>query len=376
MSISDCRRFLSEKIAGIAAEAWKNRKPGGISFGLGHAVVGHNRLAVDHSGKSVMYAKFDTTEFSHFEGYEDHSVNLLYTWDTGKRLTGVMVNLASPSQVSEGSRLISADFWHETRLEVRKQLGDGVFILPQCSAAGDLSPHLLVGKVAETRMQRIMGLDSGEAGGRRVQRRRQIAISIADAVTSVFQYMSDHIDWDPEFEHRMGRVPLTRRLLGKEDALQAREEAEHWKKRYSAMLAKIEENPEKKLEPYWFEDITVAYKRMQRGYEVVRRYELQATQPRVPIEVHVLRIGDIAIATNPFELYLDYGIRIKMRSPAVQTFVVQLSGSGSYLPPARSVEGGSYGSRPASTIFGPKGGQELVEKTLELIDALWQRPGN
>ena len=31
----------------------------------------------------------------------------------------------------------------------------------------------------------------------------------------------------------------------------------------------------------------------------------------VPVEVHVLRLGDVAMATNPFELFLDYGIQIK-----------------------------------------------------------------
>jgi len=46
----------------------------------------------------------------------------------------------------------------------------------------------------------------------------------------------------------------------------------------------------------------------------------------MPVEIHVIRLGDMAIATNRFELYLDFGIRIKARSKAVQTFVVQLAG--------------------------------------------------
>ncbi len=48
--------FMSDQIAAAAKEAWINRKPGGISYGLGHAVVGHNRLQVSFSGKSVMYS--------------------------------------------------------------------------------------------------------------------------------------------------------------------------------------------------------------------------------------------------------------------------------------------------------------------------------
>ena len=91
----------------------------------------------------------------------------------------------------------------------------------------------------------------------------------------------------------------------------------------------------------------------------------------MPIEVHVLRVGDAVFATNPFELYLDYGMQMKARSPAIQTFIVQLTGSGSYLPTKRSISGGAYGAVPASTLIGPEGGRELVDQTLGMIESLW-----
>jgi len=71
-------------------------------------------------------------------------------------------------------------------------------------------------------------------------------------------------------------------------------------------------------------------------------------------------------------LYLDYGIRILANSPATQTFVVQLAGSGTYLPTRRSIVGGAYGAVPASTIFGPEAGDELVQQTLEMIHSMWK----
>jgi len=60
-------------------------------------------------GKSTMYKKTNTADFSNMEGYEDHSVNLLYTWDKESKLTGIIINIACPSQVSEHEFLISAD---------------------------------------------------------------------------------------------------------------------------------------------------------------------------------------------------------------------------------------------------------------------------
>jgi hypothetical protein len=89
-----------------------------------------------------------------------------------------------------------------------------------------------------------------------------------------------------------------------------------------------------------------------------------------PTELHVLRLGDIAIATNPFELYLDYGVRIQARSPAVLTFLVQLSCAYSgYLPTEKAVKGGGYSAE--RFLVGPQGGQVLVEETVKQLNALW-----
>jgi hypothetical protein len=366
------QQFASEQIAKAAERAWRNRKPAGISFGLGHAVVGHNRLQVDFTGNSRMYGNTDRSEFSHMEGYEDHAVNLLYTWDKQKNLTGVVINLACPSQATENEYLISADFWHDTRQMIHQRLGEDVYVLPQCSAAGDQSPHIMVGSRGEERMQRIMGPDNIETGRQKMGRRKQIAVYIADAVTSVLPYMKDTMDWDPVFDRRMERVQLPRRLIGKDDVDQALEEAKRWEEQYKQRLIEAEKDPRLKEDPRWYRDISVAYRLMKRGQSVQDRFELEKVQPSLAVEVHVLRIGDIVMATNPFELYLDYGVRMKARSPAVQTFLVQLAGSGTYLPTARSVAGGAYGAVPASTLIGPEGGQELVEATLDLINELWQ----
>lgn len=106
---------------------------------------------------------------------------------------------------------------------------------------------------------------------------------------------------------------------------------------------------------------------------VVDRYELQqqGKLPHYQTNLHVLRLGDIAVATNEFEYFTEFGIQIKARSPALQTFLIQLAGPGSYVPTRKAVDGGSYSAIAESNQVGPEGGQELVETTLELIQALW-----
>lgn len=373
MPPSDYREFAAERIAQIVEQAWKGRKPGGLSFGLGHAVVGHNRLTAYADGRSSMYGRTDSPSFSHVEGYEDHSVDLLYTWDAEGKLTGVVVNIACPSQAGGGSR-VSADFWHEARIELRKRLGEGLFVLPQCSAAGDQSPRALVGKKAEERMAKLTGRS----------RRGEIAVRLADAVTSVLPVAQENIDWNLPFAHRVEQVQLSRRRLS-EEAMKTPRRTPHRPQvetteqafnrlleEYRTMRAGIEAQPELKQEPGWFNAITAVVWRMRRASRVLDRFELQKTQPTMPVEVHVIRIGDMAIATNRFELYLDFGTQIKARSKAVQTFVVQLAGEASYLPTERSVTGGAYGAVPESTEVGPEGGRELVDQTVELINSLWK----
>ncbi len=92
--------------------------------------------------------------------------------------------------------------------------------------------------------------------------------------------------------------------------------------------------------------------------------------PVHPVEVHVLRLGDVSIATNPFELYLDYGVRIKARSKAVLTLLVQLAGQDcGYLPTARAVKGGGYSAE--NFVVGAEGGQVLVDQTVRRINAMF-----
>lgn len=110
----------------------------------------------------------------------------------------------------------------------------------------------------------------------------------------------------------------------------------------------------------WFENVVKRFEQQQSG--TTQNYEM---------ELHAVRLGDIAIATNDFELFTDYGTQMKARSPALQTFVIQLCGNGTYLPSERATLGGGYSAVPESTPVGPEGGQVLVNETVELIKSLW-----
>ncbi|MEI6501417.1 MAG: hypothetical protein WCP21_10395 [Armatimonadota bacterium] len=353
MTPDEYAAFFVERVTEAIVQAWECRTEGGVSWGYGHAVVGHNRRLTYMGGTSVMYGKSDRADFSHVEGYEDHGVDLLYTWDPQGELTGVIVNLACPSQVTEGELYVSSDFWHEARLEIAKGVGDGVFVLPQCAPAGDQSPHLLLEQKSEALMRERRGLTEREEIGRR----------IGNAVADVLPLAATDIQYDPVFAHTVTVVKLPVRMVTRGE--------------YDEALAKLAEWEATPADRSDMNAFSYRHVMIVRCKQTIERYESQDGSTCYPTDVHALRIGDVAMATNPFELFLDYGLRMKARSAATQTFLVQLCGSGHaesracYLATARAVAARSYGAEVVDTIVGPEGGQRLVDRTVELVNELW-----
>ncbi len=364
-SIQDYLDFAAQTIADTVAQAWATRRPGGIAYGQGDAVLAHNRRWFNTEGKATMYGLHEGTAdtFSHVEGYEDHSVNLLATYNQAGALTGLLVNVPCPSQVREMEFVISADYWHDTRQLLRAKWGENLFILPQCSAAGDQAPRPIFEREANQRMQRLRG----ENG------RQEIARLIADVVERVLPVIESEKQNVLELQHQVTTLNLPAIPLTEQHVAQALEEAQNWRKLYKEEVHKLEESPELKQEPRWYVPITKAFRRMNWYANVETRFHDQVNSPTVATEIHVVRLGEIAFASVPFEYYLDFGIRIKVKSPAQQTFLVQLSGGGTYVPSERSVAGGGYGSIPASNPIGPDGGNEMAQYIVDTLREQFER---
>ncbi|MDD2442122.1 MAG: hypothetical protein PHG76_08405, partial [Eubacteriales bacterium] len=108
---------------------------------------------------------------------------------------------------------------------------------------------------------------------------------------------------------------------------------------------------------------------------ILDRFNSQDQEPKLPMELHALRIGDIAFASNRFELYMDFMHRIQARSPFEQTFVIQLAGTpgadgGTYLATERGAQNKGYSACLFCNLVSPEGGQELVEETVSILEEL------
>lgn len=359
MTAKEYGDFLVEKISEAVAEAWKSRKLGALSWGKGHAVVGFNRRVSYFDGSTVMYGKTDNPEFSHVEGCEDHTVDMLFAYDAKHELTGMLLNVPCPSQCTEGAYFVSADYWHETREGLRKRYGKDLFILPQCAAAGDQSPRTMVNREADARMLKLKGYGEDYNNARR----QDIADKIAAAVEDVLPLASKDIRDDVELGHQVSRIDLVRRRATEDDLENAKKEATSWREKLESL---------KDADPA-SREYSSAFRRVGFNQRVIDLYEEQQRGENLtlPVELHSLRIGDVAMCTSRFEYFLDFGLRIKSRSKALQTFIVQLVGEGTYLPTERAMKGGSYGAYIASTPIGPEGGQEIVEEEVKAINGMF-----
>lgn len=333
--------FLLGRLTEVIVKAWQSRAPGLVGWGLGHAVVAQNRRALYADGRAEMYGKTDRPDFRGIEGYEDHAVQVLLFWDKNKKLLATAVDVACPAQEVEGNLAVSADYWGEVRKLLRGRHGEGLTVLGWIGAAGDQSPHLMFRKAAEERMRQLRGLTRLEEIARRIDHGWQEAFEEA--------VKEQHAD--VPLTHKVQTVQLPRRTVTDKEYAQAKEQIE-----------RLSKDPRQRTLVGWHGHVIEQYERQKAGRD----------EP-YPTEVHAIRLGDVAIATNSFELFTDYGIQIQAQSPALQTFVIQLAGEGTYLPSERAVGGGGYSAIPQSNRVGPEGGQVLVDRTVELLDSMWKR---
>lgn len=378
------REFFAERCAEAVCEAWQSRKPGGIAYGYGYAVVAHQRRAVyfdDYSkrspnavapnGHGVMYGNTDDEQFSHFENGADHFLNAVFTFEEAEHLTGVVINIPCPSQVGGQMTQQSSDYWHEVRQQISARFGEEVYVLPQCAAAGDLAPRVLHYREAQARRMSLKyGLEYSPRNmleyNRIMGERMDIGERVAQAVEEVYGWAKKDIRKKIPVRHILVETPLARRMITEEEKQWCLESLEAMK---DNMPDRESVTPEKYRKAYSrYENIR------NRNLRAVARYEVQDKEPVITVPLHFVSLGELAFATNPFELFQDYMHRIQARSPFIQTFIVQLAGcgGGSYVPTERAVANKGYSASLFCNRVGPEGGTQLVETTLEYLNRLKQ----
>jgi hypothetical protein len=348
-----------------AAEAWRTRSPGRISYGHGYAVCAHQRrMTYFHdlnlpriTGEKVeanaaMYGSTDTPEFKGFEGYVDHRIDFVFTYGAAGEPTGAVAALPCPAQATEWLDEVSADFWHEVRQDLFRRFGKNFQLLPLCCAAGDLAPRQQLQKPDEERMLELSGRTNRQA----------IAGRITAALDEAMSWSRKEMLSSAVLDHHAAILNVARRRITPAE--------------YREVKSGLEQM--RSLPPgEGLRQESARKAKMYRAEQILNRYEEQQARPDCSIEQHVVRLGDVAFCTCPQELFLNYALRIQARSPALSTMVIQLAGRGvrpiGYLPTAEAEQGGGYSACMYCCAVGSEGGQEMVEAAVDAIGKAFGR---
>lgn len=354
--------FVTTKIALAAKTAWENRKESLYTNEFGRAAVGMCRRVTYDDGSAQMWGDVNCANFVALEGGNDSGIELIFTFDTNKKLTGIVANIACPSQVLEHRSFVSSDYWGETKKLLRAKFGDEIFLLALCGAGGDQCPRDLVRWVnGETPVD-----DPNISRPNYFERKadpsmfdlkgcRLIARRIATEIFAVYEEITELKD-EAVLKHKVIDLDLPLRKATMEQYKEAVREIEYY----------VEKNKDK---DFTFEDTA----RMHVYAGTIKRFREQQNKEVYPIEYHVVRFGDVAFATNPFELFLDFGNYMKARSKCKQTFIVQLCcGAGGYLPTEKAEKGGHYSAYISSGNVGHEGGDLLARETVTEINKMFE----
>lgn len=359
----EATEFVSEKIALAAKNAWKNRREAFYADEFGRVAVGMCRRVSYDDGSAQMWGDVNTANFTSLEGGNDSGMELIYTFDKNRKLTGVVANIACPSQILEHRSFISADFWGRAKANLREKLGKDVFLLGLGGAGGDQCPRDLIRWVQpetpinDPNIRRPNPLRrKADPSMFDIKGCNRVGKRISNEIISVLEEIEELKD-EIVFKHKVIDLELPLRKATMSEYENAIREIERY----------IDKNSDK--DSFNYEDTA----KMHVHSGTIARFREQQFTEVFSIETHIIRFGDIAFSTNPFELFLDYGNRIKARSYAEQTFIVQLCcGSAGYLPTEKAERAGHYSAYISSGNVGHEGGDLFVRRTLSEINNMFE----
>lgn len=361
----------AEMVIPLVAEnivnAWQNRQIGGIIRGFGQARIGHCRRAVYNNSLAEMYGDTTRADFTGMEAGEDSGVEMLFTCDPAGNRTGVILNVACPSQVMEATYQISSDFAGAVREQLKETYGSNFCTIYQISPAGCQSPRDLV------RHYQGQEPDFWHADGV-----SEMANRLCHAVNTA---KMEAPEYAPKVQYISCPVTLPRRRASYRDFQNAQSELTRLLEicseadAYTDFCNEVKRN-EAIGGPGPYDSKLHHFVQIKNAQAVIARYEDQDKKPNLQFEMNVARLGDAVFANSPFELYLYYGQNIKARSRAKQTFLIELGPDADvesgYLPSPAAEQFGGYGGCIINGQVGSDGGFLLADITVKTINELFE----
>lgn len=332
---SEYMERLQEWLVTLAKEAADTSRPAKIGNGLGRTQIGYNRRCCWADGTHTMHGETKRPDFTGLEGPDDPQHLILFAEDMDGNLIGIIHNNTSHPTCFYGRDFYSADFPGAARKYLREALGH-IPVLFFNGAFGDisidnmLSPHRH-SENSEQRIARVGHLVAGET----LRLLHENEPCTNPILTHVYEDIEIPVRLpDPE------KVDEAKQILAYIDTGEAQAS---WDMLFAHGVALLQEEFGK--------------------------------NPVDTVPVHVIRIGDVLLATQPCELYCQFGIDIKRRSPSQYTGICSITdGYNGYCPTMSGIMGGGYSGEPIWwTRLAPEGGYQIVDTAAKLMNQVWQK---
>ena len=323
---------LEEWLVELAQRTIKSVQSGKIGWGQGTAQIGFNRRLCWADGSHSMHGDATRKDFAGLEGPNDPQHLALFAADTdGKPIAVIQHNTTHPT-LFWGSSILSVGFPGEARRILREELGN-IPMLYLNGAQGDISCRNLLHRRTESREQAV----------------RRLGQLMADETLRLYKDTKYHDN--PVLNHTYEDLKVKVRLPKPERLAEARK-----------VLARIDAGEK------------ISGMQMIMAFGAVHLQELYSENPVDTLPIHAVRIGDVALVTEPCELYCQFGLDIKRRSPAPITAIVGLAdGYCGYCPTIYGILGGGYTGDPISwTRLEPYAGYKIVESAGRMLNSLWR----
>jgi hypothetical protein len=307
------------------ADASRVEARGGVGVGVEDHVAYNRRLRMKN-GRTYTHPGQGNPDIVDYAGPTDPQVGVLGVWNREGKLLGCVVNFACHATTSPGG--ISASYIYYLEKTIRGTLGPEAIVVFLPGASGDVtqvdnrSPYanppgeawaqLVGGRLGAEAVKVLLAMDRGSL----------VPLDVRSKILEIKR-----------------RVPRPERV--------------------QKSLEIVQKDPKTVHPTEW------AFAK-----EIVLLGTLLAKQPTAEVEVQAIQVGPAVFLSSPAEMFCQYGLDMKAKSPFKFTFPACLAnGFNAYVPTEEAFgeHGGGYETRLTScTNLEVTAGRKIVEAAVEL----------
>lgn len=317
----------------LADEAISSAVSAKIGWRKGSTQIGYNRRCCWEDGTHTMHGDSTRDDFIGLEGPDDSDHTVIAAVDNDNNLIAILQNNTTHPTCFYGADFFSADCPGVSRGFLRDVVGQ-IPVLFFNGAFGDISIEDQCApkdndKGKEQTMLRAAHLMTGET------LRLLHEMSFCDDLEISHKYEDMSIPV---------RLPENKRVVWAKDIIRKIDAGEKITPEMDAFLA----------------------------WGIVDLDNRFSKNPEDIIPIHAIMIGELAIVTQPCELYCSFGLDIKRRSPFAATAIFGIAdGYCGYCPTIEAIIGGGYSGEPISwTRLSEEAGYKIVDCASKLLKKL------